>query len=140
MYCDVNEGSYEITPKLLVAFFEDCCKSPAACDWNALWDMVFELEKDWISIPRQVWGEFATDEEKKKLVCDLFKNRPDTDSEVFDRFIDNYWSLEWNPKKGRGGRNDAYTFMQNILDGDKFYKFPDMDENFNNELDRLLNN
>ncbi|MBR5780798.1 MAG: hypothetical protein IKY27_02290 [Bacteroidales bacterium] len=138
MYCGVNEERYEITPKLLVDFFEDYCKNHNEYDWNALWDMVFELDKDWMSIPRGVWCEFATDDEKKKLVCDLFKNRPNTDSEVFDRFVDNYWSLEWNPKKGRS--NNAYKFLKTILDSGDFYNLPDMDKDFNEELDRLLNN
>lgn len=138
MYCGVNEERYEITPKLLVYFFEDYCKNHDAYDWSALWDMLFELNKDWISIPRNVWSKFATDDEKKKLVCDLFKNRPNTDSEVFDKFVDNYWSMEWNPKKGRS--NNAYKFLKTILDGGNFYNFPDMDKDFNEELDRLLNN
>ena len=101
-----NEARTDISPNLFVEFFDWYCKNHNEYDWNALWDMVFELNKDWISIPRNVWSKFATDEEKKKLVCDLFKNRPNTDSEVFDKFVDNYWSLEWNPKKGKS--NNAY--------------------------------
>ena len=133
-----NEARTDISPNLFVEFFDWYCKNHNEYDWNALWDMVFELDKDWMSIPRGVWCEFATDDEKKKLVCDLFKNRPDTDSEVFDRFVDNYWSLEWNPKKGRS--NNAYKFLKTILDSGDFYNLPDMDKDFNEELDRLLNN
>lgn len=139
MYCGVNEERYEITPKLLVYFFEDYYKNHDAYDWSALWDMLFELNKDWMSIPRNVWNEFATDEEKKKLVCDLFKNRPNTDSEVFDKFVDNYWDLKWR-RIGQGGKSNAYTFMQNIFGSvNEFYEVPNMDEKFNKELDRLLN-
>lgn len=139
VYSVVNEPNYEITPKLLVSLFKDYCENHDTCDWNALWDMVFELDKDWMSIPRGVWCEFATDEEKKNLVCDLFKNRPDTDSEAFDRYVDNYWNLQWRPiEKVR--RSNAYTFMQNIFGSvNEFYEVPNMDANFNEELDRLLN-
>ena len=135
-----NEARTDISPNLFVEFFDWYCKNHNEYDWNALWNMVFELDKDWMSIPRGVWCEFATDDEKKKLVCDLFKNRPDIDLDVFDRFVDNYWNLKWNPIKGKGGRSNAYTFMQNIFGSDnKFYEFPKMDDNFNEELGRLLN-
>ena len=135
-----NEARTDISPNLFVEFFDWYCKNHNEYDWNALWDMVFELDKDWMSIPRGVWCEFATDDEKKKLVCDLFKNRPNTDSEVFDKFVDNYWDLKRRRIIGQGGRSNAYTFMYNILsDGNMFYEFPEIDENFNKELDRLLN-
>ena len=138
-----NEARTDISPNLFVEFFDWYCKNHNEYDWNALWDMVFELKKDWMSIPRSVWNRFETDDENKNLVCDLFKNRPDTDSETFDRYVDNYWNLQW--EEGQGRRSKAYKFMQNIFGSDnngsdnKFYEFPEIDENFNKELDRLLN-
>lgn len=132
----------DISPELFVDFFAWYCENHNRHDWTILWNMASELKKDWVAIPRNVWNEFATDEEKKTLVCELFKNRLNTDSEVFDKFVDNYWNLKWSGKKGSGNRSVAYQFLKTILDvdGNDFYKkqFPDMNESFDNELVKII--
>ena len=86
--------------------------------------------------------ELPYEQELINKVCELFKNRLNTDSEVFDKFVDNYWNLKWSGKKGSGNRSVAYQFLKTILDvdGNDFYKkqFPDMNESFDKELVKII--
>ena len=145
MYCDSDRD--EITPQLMVELFADYCNE---CDsnklpynWDLLWDIAFELKKDWTYIPRSQWRLFATNDNKKELVCELFVKSPKSTSDAFDTFVENYWS--WNWANRRGGQNNAYKFLKSVLGSANTNKweytdiYPSTDD-LNNEMNRLKEN
>ena len=136
----------DISPEVMTNFFDyycgECDKRNKQPDWEFLWNLSKEINKDWICIHREHWRRVANDDRKKQLVCELFINKPNTDSKKIGEFVEIYWSIARNKcmRRGPGKRTDVQNFILSVFANGKtiFTSMPDIDK-LNLELDKIMN-
>lgn len=129
----------DFTVTLFFDYCKDCDDNDTPIDWNILWSAANELEFDWLFIPREQWNNVATDDNQKRLVCELFRNRPYFD---WDVLVDNYWTLperEDGRWKRRGQKTEAFKFLRYVFscENEAPNKLPKK-EDIDKELDKIL--
>lgn len=134
-----------ISPEVMTNFFDyycdECDKRNKQLDWEFLWNLSKEINKDWICIHREHWRRVANDNRKKQLVGELFSNVSNIDSEKLSRFVEVYWDIDMNKcVYGPGKRTDVQNFILSVFANGKtiFTSMPDIDK-LNLELDKIMN-
>lgn len=134
-----------ISPEVMTNFFDyycdECDKRDKQLDWEFLWNLSKEINKDWICIHREHWRRVANDNRKKQLVGELFSNVSNIDPEKLSRFVEVYWDIDMNKcVYGPGKRTDVQNFILSVFANGKsiFTSMPDIDK-LNLELDKIMN-